>query len=344
MLFFVKGAQPPLGSLYVYLIENVPVFRVFRSPDNKFGFGVYTTLLFIITYLVSRFNSYLKPDRLRFISFLFVFAMAQLVIFVSGMGLLGQNTSESSDRILSVPKAYSELSLKLKEEDYGFLLSEPQSDFSYFDLGGEDKHFGQDILAKVIDKPVVYTNEHSSISKDAYKKLQNAIKTNNVSTLHEFPIKYYLVRRDDLLTRSDVSTVAFFESNFEKIFENSLFTLYKNPNALNIIESDSDILVKKVSPVEYTVKFSSSEQAAELILFENYSIGWNLEGFGEELPAERFGGDYGNIWHLKDVPSDKELKIFYSPQLLLRYGLLVSAIYLTALVTIYNLLSEKKSL
>jgi len=37
-LLLAKGSQEPLGALYLFMLEHVPGFRAFRSPDTKFGF------------------------------------------------------------------------------------------------------------------------------------------------------------------------------------------------------------------------------------------------------------------------------------------------------------------
>ena len=36
-IFLLKGANPPFGSIYLFLFENVPFFNIFKSPIEKFG-------------------------------------------------------------------------------------------------------------------------------------------------------------------------------------------------------------------------------------------------------------------------------------------------------------------
>lgn len=48
-LFFIKGANPPFGQLFVILLNNIPIFSLIRTPDTKLSIIVhlaYTLILF----------------------------------------------------------------------------------------------------------------------------------------------------------------------------------------------------------------------------------------------------------------------------------------------------------
>lgn len=330
MLFFIKGPQEPFGQLYLYLVNNVSMFRVFRSPDSKFGFGVFFSVILLLTYLVSQTSRFTRKENLIVFLCLGLFCITQVYIVFSGKGIIGENTETSADRVLQVSTEYKNMADFLNNSSYGYLISEPQSDFGYFKLSNSERHFGQDILPKLISQPIIYTDEHSSISKDAYMRFRDALNSQDVDKLSSFPVRYFLIRRDNLQKKPDITTVEFIDSHMVKVFENSLFELYINPNATAQVAGEGISDFNRINPV--TFKGVVSESTKQLILYENYSPGWQLRVGDTKVPASRLSGDFGNKWNV-DVWGRTDVTLYYAPQDLFKTGLIISGIYMMVLLT-----------
>jgi len=71
-IFLLKGAAPPLGTIYLFLFKNVPFFNIFKTPVEKFGL-VYIFLLSILllfTILGTKNHSHLKTGTIIFSGYL----------------------------------------------------------------------------------------------------------------------------------------------------------------------------------------------------------------------------------------------------------------------------------
>jgi hypothetical protein len=83
-IFFLKGASPPFGSIYLFLFEHVPFFNIFKTPGEKFGL-LYTfllSLLIIFTLLATQNSRYYKTGITLF---------ALYLLFCMGPFLMGDN-------------------------------------------------------------------------------------------------------------------------------------------------------------------------------------------------------------------------------------------------------------
>jgi hypothetical protein len=72
-LIFSVGSQPPLGFIFIWLIEHIPGFESIRTPDNKFGF--YTQAILILA-LIKAWICYSKNIKMLLLLFLFVFPLS----------------------------------------------------------------------------------------------------------------------------------------------------------------------------------------------------------------------------------------------------------------------------
>jgi hypothetical protein len=61
VLFFFKGAQPPLGEIYVWLVKNFSLMAVFRNPLDKFGSLLPVGYSFLLGYTLAKLY-YLPRD------------------------------------------------------------------------------------------------------------------------------------------------------------------------------------------------------------------------------------------------------------------------------------------
>lgn len=60
-IFFAAGTHPPLGFLYVFLLEHVPGFFIFRSPYFKFAPAIFLPASILIAFTIDSVRGKLKP-------------------------------------------------------------------------------------------------------------------------------------------------------------------------------------------------------------------------------------------------------------------------------------------
>jgi hypothetical protein len=80
-VFFLKGASPPFGGIYLFLFEHVPFFNIFKTPAEKFGL-LYTfllSLLIVFTLLATKNSRYYKTGITIFTVYL-LFCMGPLLM------------------------------------------------------------------------------------------------------------------------------------------------------------------------------------------------------------------------------------------------------------------------
>lgn len=361
-LTFVKGAQPPFEIIYKELIERFPPFRVFRSPDNKFGFGIVLSLCFLLLYSAKNYKKHIFIGIMVFIVSIQAFPM------FSGIAIKGQNTSTSSDRVIHIPKEYNEVAeyLNTAQPATEYVLPIPPANFSHFILSPTEKHLGQDLVPKLVKTPFITPDEYSSIPVRTYDKIQETF-TENLKGIREFPIKYFLIRKDLEFITPKTNLNVQNKDGMQKVFENSKFILYENMNAVNLIEATGvkQVEYTSISPVEYRIKISGITEASDLIFNTNYSKDWKIYITKEStgFKNSRFNyypnnqsylintenelhNDYSNKWAInrksiinkapndfykisKDNSLDAYITIYYQPQ---------TKFYLLASITIISML------
>lgn len=75
-VFFAAGTHPPLGTIYVQLIQYFPGFAVFRSPYFKFAPAIFLASAFLISFFVDNFRG-----RWKIAVFLFVIVFTLVYYF-----------------------------------------------------------------------------------------------------------------------------------------------------------------------------------------------------------------------------------------------------------------------
>jgi hypothetical protein len=284
-LFLVKGAQKPFGGLFVSLMRNFAPFRLFRSPDNKFGFGIIFTISLL---LLSSFKENTKKV-FRYL-LLFVILVQGFPLF-TGIAIRGENTRESTDRIISIPNHTKELVQYLEENStpFGYLIAFPPTEFGSYYLDNEDIHLGQDLLPKLSKTPFVYLSPHTGMHADTYNQLSSALENNRFQYISNFPIKYYLFRKDTLYIKYDTTIRKLISSNFPLVFENEFYYVYENKSHVPYIQSEN-ITYKIVNPTKYEVKFENVSQNQPLVLNSSHDPDFKLflkpKGSGEVCRRE----------------------------------------------------------
>ena len=146
--FFVKGTQPPFGSIYLWLLKNVPYFAVFKTPSEKFG----VLLIFLTSLALSTINSQSR---------LIVFAIIILLAFSYPVysGKLFPDIEISKGTILQayqkVDKSYFRVSDLINEDKReGRVLLLPGT-ANYMDTYKSSRFRGLSWISSLINKPLI---------------------------------------------------------------------------------------------------------------------------------------------------------------------------------------------
>lgn len=269
-LFFIKGAQAPLGNIYIYLISHFSLLRVFRSPDTKFGF----ILIFILCLLLLQASASYKKKV--FILLLSLVILIQGYLIFNGTAIKGENTKTSSDRIVAIPPEYQELADFIEKNPlpYGHILPLPSVEFGHYSLN-KKMYIGQDILSKITSLPFLYTSNDTGMSSNSYDELINSLNNPQLKGLSKFPIRYVLLRKDSISDSKQKKVYKTVNNNLKKVFSNKIFNLYALPQPTPIIES-TNISFSIESPIKSTVTFHKLKGNQKLFLNQSYSSNWAI--------------------------------------------------------------------
>lgn len=228
-LFFSKGAQKPFGFIFLWLYENFSLFKIFRTPDIRFGFNI----IFIISLLLLIINKKISEQYIKFL----------IVIFLSicswphfnGAALKGENVvGRYYDRISFIPQDYQTAANFINKNSENYVYIVPDKDYAVFKID-HDLFVGQDMFGKLLNSPVYYGGADSSINKYTYENFNQISR--NVNTILKFPISY-IVFRNDILDKNKVEEFAI--KNISKlVFSNNTFRIYKVNNSPKLIDAES---------------------------------------------------------------------------------------------------------
>lgn len=267
-----KGPQEPFGGLYLFLLEYMPGFKVFRSPDTKFGF----VIVLSIAVLLMLTGSAIKIRR-------FVILVGAVVIIQSwplltGVAIQGENKVDSHDRVIYIPDEYQQLAdyLNSPERSFGYVMTIPANEFARYLLGRGDEHTGQDLIPKMINFPFVHLSEFSGMPKHTYEKLMLIQQTKDYAQLREFAIRYYVLRYDLKVDKNSTKAIRIFlKNNYQLVFQNSLFELYEDKDALPLVGWKGSE-ASMINPSRIDVKLFPHQAQDVLVQHQNYHPSWHL--------------------------------------------------------------------
>ena len=303
-IFFAKGAQPPLGNVFLFLYDKIPPFRVFRSADARFGLCVVFSIS-LVTLYVSRI---LKPK----VFFLFVLVLVGIQSFTmfNGVALRGQNLSKGFiDRIVAVPSDYLELSKFLNStQGFNYVLSLPPMYYGQFLYAPNQIHIGQDMLPKLSKVPFLYASMSTTgLYRDTYEHIIAVLNSNDLSGIKNLPIRYVLIRRDIACASDCYEHVPEkLEKVGNKVFANTTFDLYEvNPKAGLVSGSIKTHHFINPTKIEFTIDRSGihiSTDDVDLVLNLSYSKYWKIyEADSASCEDGVRGDDCVDLFNLSDV-------------------------------------------
>jgi hypothetical protein len=223
-IFLSKGAQAPLGDLFLYLYKNLPGFTVFRTPDIRFGFT--TQVCYFILFSLSIHKIKLKAFAILSISLILI----SFPLF-NGNAINGQNIPmQYSDRKFNFTK--DEIALQnyindVNQDKSAYFITYPSLVYGKFNRDFDKFYVGPDPLSKILDINSAYLSSHSGMQNNTVPSFK--LIYSNYHALNNFPIKYIIVRSDTDLNM-DFKIIKYFSDNLKLVFKNNTYMVYHNPN------------------------------------------------------------------------------------------------------------------
>ena len=267
-----KGPQEPLGGVYLFLLDNIPGFRVFRSPDSKFGFAIVLSLAVLLVLAGSAIKAR------WYVILVSVVIIIQSWPLLTGVAIQGENKVDSNDRVIFIPKEYQQLAdyLNSPERTFGYVMTIPAEAFTRYFLGAGEVHAGQDVIPKIINFPFVYPSEFSGMPKRTYEKLQFIQQAENYGQLRELAIRYYILRSDLVVDKKAIKGIKkYLKNNYQIVFKNSLFEVYEDNRALPLIEWQGG-KATLINPSRIEVELLSHPEQGALVQHQNFHQSWHL--------------------------------------------------------------------
>ncbi|MDD4382069.1 MAG: hypothetical protein PHE21_01850 [Candidatus Dojkabacteria bacterium] len=239
--FVIKVSNPPLGNIFTWLQDNVPLFKqVFRWPSSKlyeiFLIGISVLAPFGFIYLIDFLSSFVKKKFLKIL--LFVISLAFVIlpqIIYSEYIFKGKLFSQNA--LVQVPDEYYKLKEYLYDNDTkGRIYYAPPSNNNYFreyNWGFRGSQF----ISYIVPNPMmdISLTIGSNTAESAMINIQNAFRAGNkdgfVKLLNTYDVDYVLVDKsivlDGFTFDIDWSVSEVVLSDLESIWSDNFLTLYK---------------------------------------------------------------------------------------------------------------------
>lgn len=339
-IFLSKGANDPFGGIYIWMINNIPGFIMFRDP-TKFYIFIVLSYSVLIPYSIFNISLFLK-SRIKFSkstirSIFFISPFLYLIFLIWPLFLRSFSVNHM---LRPIPNDY----VLLKD----FLVSQP--DFSRTLWIPQWQRFGY------------FSNTHPAIGREELfkgnteKQLTELGKLNSEKKLRHLGVRYVIVpfdsegeiflndrKYDDEKYRKTIKSLKRFTwlTEVQKFGKIIVFEV-KKPKDHFWCDCDAQIEYKFINPSKYEVLIRNAKKGDILVFSEGFDSGWEAEGPGFEIESMKFESRLNSFVLSKD--GDYELRIFYKPQKWVNYGLVISVVTFILLITfcISNLAKKAK--
>ena len=201
--FLIKATNPPLGGIFVFLQEYIPLFKqVFRWPSSKlyeiFLISINICSVVGFAYFASFLTSSFKHKKLKIwvVSLLSVGVLVPTFFYME-YAFTGNLFSEKS--LVNVPDEYFHLEEYLEENDStGRIYYAPPSNENYFRTYTWGFR-GSQFISYILPNPIMDLSSAvgSSYGEDAMNEMAQVFKAGDVKVfktlLQKYDVKYILV-------------------------------------------------------------------------------------------------------------------------------------------------------
>src|SRR3989344_7423400 len=303
-VFLAKGTGDPFGQVYLFIFDNVPGFSLFRD-STKFYILIALSYSILIPYFIENLSGKYK----HWVAGAFII----FLLFVLKPAWTGELTGIFKPKPIPVDYLLLKSELNGDEAFYRTMWIPQRQKYGYFDPT-HPAISAQDFFK---------TTNHSQILKNLRMKDVQKL-------LEESSVKYIIVptdsngeiflkdRKYDPLQYK--KTVDFLDKMvwFKRAqgFGNLAVYQTRGYRGHFFIPSGGEVQGKFINPTEYSIR-TDTLQPGDLVVFsEAYDQGWKMGGVTATPYKSRFNSFF--------VQNTEDLKVFYSPQLWVGRGLLLS--------------------
>lgn len=203
LLFLIKNQNEPFGGVYVWLQENIGLFKqVFRWVSSKLGqpyliiLSITSTIGFV--YLLNFFASYFKKKERKLFIFIPLILLLSSLLFYSEYLFRGQLFTNRA--LTELPSQYYSLKEELSEDTTSRIFYAPPANNGYF-REYEWGFVGSQFLGYILPNPLMDMSLAigSNVGEGALLELTNDYNSGDVTQLnldlHKYDVKYILVDR-----------------------------------------------------------------------------------------------------------------------------------------------------
>lgn len=277
-LYLLKGIQPPMEGIFVFIFQKIPFMGAFRNHIDKLG--IITVLFFsiLIGYSFQQIYDYIKQytRKLAYICmailFIILFPLYQYpyfngdIIFQGGEHLPSYHTK--------IPEYYKELNdflSKYKDNYRVYLIPLPTIKYTIMNWGQGYGFLGFDPTSQLIDKPVVirdFDNLPGLINNQFYKENnEDIIDISRVASL--LNVRFFLIRKDVDLSKLGIDSL----DRYTKVLEeNERIRYVKNFDRVDLYKLDDDVFLPLIYIPENVYYIEGGfEDIENLVNSENYN-------------------------------------------------------------------------
>ena len=290
-LYIIKGDQPPLGSLFVWLYDKFPGFQIFRRPVSKYYFVYW---FFLLTFSIS-YCSFLYQRLRKNHQILSLCVGFFLCIFTAGVifAFIGSKTGNP----FSIPQYYYEASSYLQKNNATRILLLPVLNGLTPSFRNKWIHYGGVDFFPIISKTEVIVPDETNYSVEVLSKplantmvLQIRNEQSFCETASYLGVSHVVLRHDlsseimkedesetiqqKLMRSADIEEVTFFnpDASTQGL---SVYTIRPQCRRDLIQVSSGTLTSQTIFPGLIIVRVKGATQDALLKLLYNYSDVWS---------------------------------------------------------------------
>ncbi len=173
VMFLNKGANEPFGHIYIYIMEHVPFFMIFKTPLEKFSV---LFVFLLVLYLALLHTNHKRLVSIALVSYLLICSIPYLTLnFIPDYRI--EKDKYVSRKFIDKP-AYQSLRNKLNKDNLDYrVLSLPGSlNYQVTMFNHDNKYYrGMDPVLYAINKPFIaaYSNNNSSSFNILFSNISN---------------------------------------------------------------------------------------------------------------------------------------------------------------------------
>ena len=376
-LFWYKSSAEPLWQVYVWLVNNIWLFWMFRSPHLKFGSLFLLSFIFLFIILFNYLEEHKGYKKQKILSYLII-----IYIVFFGYYWLIWKAIPTIKLVENIPDTYIESSdyLKTNGSEKAILAPFNYSTWTNTEFWYEWYSFFYTLLPEIgiwnrnDGAFSTYSKNVTSwiwrtLSRNSWPLLDNLKQLNIDTIIYDwYTDRYPRFRR----VETHEKNIEFLQQSW-MIRERQFWkiSIWRTPKELITpnLYSQSGSLIKseKINPTKYLLEFDSSDiKQDKLILLQSYHPEWVMYKARDintdnswisrlsdiiylfQTPLYKDTHDieknYANSWNITNTSSINNIVLYFKPQLYFYLSLLIS-ILLSSLVFIswiYYFFTSKK--